>query len=51
MFYISGAAPAKNKAMSSFFCLNSWTVSLSRRFTEYLTVASSAAVDLMVLGE
>ena len=51
MFDISQEAPATKEGMSSLVCLKEWTESPSCIFTEGLNVESSAAVDLMMLGE
>ena len=50
MFDISGAAPATKEGMTSLVLFKAWVTSLSCLFSEYLTVAYSDDVDLVVLG-
>ena len=51
MFHIYGEKPATKEVVSSLVCLKAWTTSLSCRFTENFTMASSATFGLRFLGE
>ena len=51
VFEIYGYTPATKDGMSSLVCLKAWNESMGCLFTDYLTVASSSAVNFMELGE